>query len=60
MVVTGLVYELLEFKWEIKDVFNRQTVAIVTSDVMEMTTTCSAMIEHLVNIIIVAAIDKYL
>ena len=35
-----------------------KTVAIVTSDVMKMTTTYSAMIGHLVDIIIVAAADK--
>ena len=35
-----------------------KTVAIVTSDVMKMTTTYSAMIGHLVDIIIVAATDK--
>ena len=37
-----------------------KTVAIVTSDVMKMTTTYSAMIGHLVDIIIVAATDKNL
>ena len=36
------------------------TVAIVTSDVMKMTTTCSAMIGNSFNIIIVAATDKAL
>ena len=35
-----------------------KTVAIVTSDVIKMTTTYSAMIGHLVDIIIVAATDK--
>ena len=35
-----------------------KTVAIVISDVMEMTATCSAMIGHLVDIIIDAATDK--
>ena len=35
-----------------------KTVAIVTSDVMKMTTTYSAMIGHLVDIIIGAATDK--
>ena len=35
-----------------------KTVAIVTNDVMKMTTTYSAMIGHLFNIIIVAAVDK--
>ena len=35
-----------------------KTVAIVTSDVMKMTTTYSAMIGHLFDIIIVAATDK--
>ena len=35
-----------------------KTVAIVTSDVMKMTTTYSAMIGHLVDIIIVAATEK--
>ena len=35
-----------------------KTVAIVTNDVMKMTTTYSAMIGHLFNIIIVATIDK--
>ena len=37
-----------------------KTVAIVTSDVMKMTATCSAMIGNLFNIIIVAATDKNL
>ena len=36
------------------------TVAIVTSDVMKMTTTYSATIGHLVDIIIVAATDNNL
>ena len=35
-----------------------KTVAIVTSDVMKMTATCSAMIGNLFDIIIVAATDK--
>ena len=35
-----------------------KTVAIVTSDVMKRTTTYSAMIGHLADIIIVAATDK--
>ena len=35
-----------------------KTVAIVTSDVMKRTTTYSAMIGHLFDIIIVAATDK--
>ena len=35
-----------------------KTVAIVTSDVMKMTTTYWATIGHLVHIIIVAATDK--
>ena len=35
-----------------------KTVAIVTSDIMKMTTTCSAMIGKLCYIIIVAATDK--
>ena len=34
------------------------TVAMVTGDVMKMTTTCSAMIGHLFDIIIVAATDN--
>ena len=34
------------------------TVAIVTNDVMKMTTTYSAMIGHLFDIIILAAADK--
>ena len=37
-----------------------KTVAIVTNDVMKMATTCSAMIGHLFDIIIVAATDNYL
>ena len=37
-----------------------KTVAIVTSDVMKMTTSYSAMIGHLADIIIVAATDKNL
>ena len=35
-----------------------KTIAIVTSDVIKMTTTYSAMIGHLADIIIVAATDK--
>ena len=35
-----------------------QTVAMVTNDVIKMTTTCSAMIGNLFDIIIVAATDK--
>ena len=35
-----------------------KTVAIVTTDVMKMTTTCSAMIGHSFNIIVLAATDK--
>ncbi|KAL9957479.1 hypothetical protein ACROYT_G039117 [Oculina patagonica] len=35
------------------------TVAIVTSDAMEMTTTCSAMIGHLFDFIIAAANDRF-
>ena len=35
-----------------------KTVVIVTSDVMKMTTTCSAMIGNSFDIIIVAATDK--
>ena len=35
-----------------------KTVAIVTNDVMKMTTTCSAMIGHFFDSIIVAATDK--
>ena len=35
-----------------------KTVAIVTSDVMKMTTADSAMIGHLFDIIIVAVADK--
>ena len=35
-----------------------KTVAIVTSDVMKMTTTYLAMIVHLFDIIIVTATDK--
>ena len=38
--------------------FKGKAVAIVTSDVMKMTTTYSAMIGHLVDIIIVAATGK--
>ena len=38
--------------------FTGLTVAIVTSDVMKVTTTCSAMIRHLFDIIIVVATDK--
>ena len=37
-----------------------KNVAIVTSDVMKMTTTYSATIGHLVDIIIVAATDEVL
>ena len=37
-----------------------ETVAMITSDVMEMTTTCSAMIGHLFHIIIVVATDTNL
>ena len=60
------------FKWVSPDLFmsykhlkgklrvflTGKTVAIVTSDVMKRTTTYSAMIGHLVDIIIVAATDK--
>ena len=35
-----------------------KTVAIVTSDVMKMTSTCLAMIGNLFDVIIVAATDK--
>ena len=35
-----------------------KTIAIATSDVMKMTTTCSAMIGNLFNIIIITATDK--
>ena len=35
-----------------------KTVATATSDVMKMITTCSAMIENLFDILIVAATDK--
>ena len=35
-----------------------KSVAIVTSDVMKITATCSAMIGNLFDIIIVAATDK--
>ena len=58
MGITELVFELLALKWKIKDVLTGYTVAIVTSDAKKMTTTCSAMIEHLVDIIIEAATDK--
>ena len=37
-----------------------KTVAIVTNDVMKINTTYSAMIGHLVDIIIIAATDKNL
>ena len=45
-------------KGKIRVFFTGKTVAIVTSDVMKMTTTYSAMIGHLVDIIIVAATGK--
>ena len=35
-----------------------KTVAIVPTDVMKMTATCSAMVGNLFHIIIVAATDK--
>ena len=54
----GLVFELLALEGGIKGVLTALTVAMVTSDVMELTTTCSAMIGHLIDIIIVAATDK--
>ena len=38
--------------------FAGQTVAMVASDIMKLTTTYSPMIGHLVDIIIVAATDK--
>ena len=45
--------------WKFKvGVFKGKTVAIVTNDLMKMTTTYSAMIGHLFDSIIVAATDK--
>ena len=38
--------------------FKQVTVVMVTSDVMKMTTTCSALGGHLFDIIIIAATDK--
>ena len=49
-------YKLL--KGNIRVFLTVKTVAIVTSDVMKMTTTYSAMIGHLFDIIIVAATHK--
>ena len=45
-------------KGKINGVLAGQTVAMVTSNVMKMTATCSAMIGNLVEIIIVAATDE--
>ena len=45
-------------KGKLRVFFIGKTVVIVTSDVLKMTTTYSAMIGHLVDIIIVAATDK--
>ena len=45
-------------KGKLRVFFTGKTVAIVTSDVMKMTTTYLAMIGHLVDIIIVAATGK--
>ena len=47
-----------EKPWERGWFLTGKTVAIVTSDVMKMTTTCSAMIGNLCDIIIVVATDK--
>ena len=46
------------FKGKLRVFLPGETVAIVTSDVMKMTTTYSVMIGHLFDIIIVAATDK--
>ena len=45
-------------KGKLRVLLTGKTVAIVTNDVMKMTTTYSAMIGHLFDIIIVAATDK--
>ena len=47
-------------KAKLRGLLTGKTVAIVTSDVMKMTTTCLAMIGNLFDIIIVAATDKNL
>ena len=61
MGVTGLVFELEALKGKKLRVFlTGKTVVIVTSDVMKITITCSAMIGNLFDIIIVAATDKHL
>ena len=51
-----LNYEHL--KGKLRVCLTGKTVAIVTRDVIKITTTCSAMIGHLLDIIIVAATDK--
>ena len=45
-------------KGKLRAFLTSKTVAIVTSDVMKRTTTYSAMIGHLFDIIIVSATDK--
>ena len=45
-------------KGKLRVLLTGKTVAIVTSDVMKMTSTCLAMIGTLFDIIIVAATDK--
>ena len=45
-------------KGKLRGVLTGKTVAIVTSDVMKRTTTYSAMIGHLFDIMIEAATDK--
>ena len=44
-------------KGKLRVFLTSKTVAIVTNDVMKMTTTYLAMIGHLFNIIIVTAVD---
>ena len=53
-----LILSYKHLKGKLRVFLTGKTVAIVTSDVMKRTTTYSAMIGHLFDIIIVAATDK--
>ncbi len=50
--------ECKHLKRKIKGVLTGFTVAMVTNDVMKMTSTCSTMMGHLFDIIMVAATDR--
>ena len=58
MGVIGFVLSYKRLKGKLRVFLTGKTVAIVTSDVMKMTATCSAMIGKLCYIIIVAVTDK--